>query len=407
MKHLLKKTVLAASAAIMIGLCGTYAYFSDSLTVTNHIFTGDIQIGLKEYALSNKKEVAYKNPKEIMPGDVISKIPRITNYAEDCWIRVKLSYTSSKKGLEGFSDKDLSGIPTGWVKRGGYYYYTRILKKSDFVDVFHRISVPKEWTKAHQGQELGISIRADAVQADHFTPDFKAMSPWGDQDIQLCVHEQNNKITCRQQNVKLAVVFHGKAHKLLSVPDDFFSNFGKAMPGDVFQDQVTISNTTEKEAEMFFRTGVENQSAEQRKLLKEMQLAVRMNGKTLYQGNLAADKLAKEVSLGVFQPGQKGKLDFSVRIPSEWDNAYALKNADVKWIFTVHEDNEENRPSTSPNQEHTGSTPKNRSAAAGMKKTDMVKTGDETPAGEDLLLLAFSAIAGAVMFILRKGGKQQ
>ena len=33
----------------------------------------------------------------------------------------------------------------------------------------------------------------------------------------------------------------------------------------------------------------------------------------------------------------KRKLRFSLSIPSEWDNSYALRDAEVQWIFTVNE----------------------------------------------------------------------
>ena len=50
----------------------------------------------------------------------------------------------------------------------------------------------------------------------------------------------------------LSVEFKGEAHKLVSVPGDFFVNLGTAMPGDHFEDVVDVSNTTEKERNYFF-----------------------------------------------------------------------------------------------------------------------------------------------------------
>ena len=50
-----------------------------------HISTGDINIGLKEYEKKGSTEVSFAGTKAVVPGDVISKIPRITNYASPCW----------------------------------------------------------------------------------------------------------------------------------------------------------------------------------------------------------------------------------------------------------------------------------------------------------------------------------
>ena len=60
--------------------------FLDSLTVTNHIALGDVNIGLKEYQKKGSTEVLYTNPKTVIPGETISKIPRITNLAKPCWV---------------------------------------------------------------------------------------------------------------------------------------------------------------------------------------------------------------------------------------------------------------------------------------------------------------------------------
>ena len=48
MKRLIKFAA-AAAAITLLGLTGVYGYFSDSLTVTNHIALGDVNIDLKEY----------------------------------------------------------------------------------------------------------------------------------------------------------------------------------------------------------------------------------------------------------------------------------------------------------------------------------------------------------------------
>ena len=59
--------------------------------------------------------------------------------------------------------------------------------------------------------------------------------------------------------------------------------------------------------------------------------------KILYKGTLDAAELAKARSLGKFKSGQKGRLEFQLEIPREWDNAYALKKTDITWIFAVKE----------------------------------------------------------------------
>ena len=93
------KRKIAIAAGILVTavstISGSYAYYQDSVTVTNHISTGDVNIGIQEYEKDGDTEKVYAGPKEgiVLPSQTISKIPRITNYAETCYIRVKTTYS--------------------------------------------------------------------------------------------------------------------------------------------------------------------------------------------------------------------------------------------------------------------------------------------------------------------------
>lgn len=397
-----KKYKLAAVVLILglLGTAGTYGRFADTLKVTNHISTGDINIELSEYMQKGGIEIAYKAPETVLPGTEVSKIPRITNLALPCWIRAKIVYSGGDEKLEGLSDQSLKGMEEGWVRRGEYYYYTSILKRKASVDLFRAVSIPETWSEEHSMQKLGLTIQAEAVQAANFKPDFTAMSPWGNQKIQLCVHEKDGTLTCRKESNKLSVEFNGKAHKLMAVPADFFVNLGFAMPGDVLEESIAISNTTKKPAEIFFKTSTEGRNQEQMKLLKEISLTIGMNGKTLYKGTLDSAALSKDHSLGIYQPGQTGSLQFCLEIPKEWDNAYALKKTDVTWIFSTSEEETEAVENGSGQGGNTGGG--SAAAQGGGYQTQGVKTGDSSPVE---IVIAVLLCSGAAAFVLwrRKG----
>ena len=96
MKKFLKWILAGILTAGSIAMCvSAYGKFSDSVTVTNHISTGDINISMKELEKKNGKEILYQNQKMVLPGDRISKIPRITNRSEPCWVRVKITYADN------------------------------------------------------------------------------------------------------------------------------------------------------------------------------------------------------------------------------------------------------------------------------------------------------------------------
>ena len=69
------------------------------------------------------------------------------------------------------------------------------IEKQESTDLFQNISIPDTWTEEHAKQKIAVDIQADAIQAANFKPDFSAMSPWGNQVIQKCVHEQDGTLT--------------------------------------------------------------------------------------------------------------------------------------------------------------------------------------------------------------------
>lgn len=379
MKKYVKRTFpFVILLGLLIGGWNIYAYFEDSITVTNYIKTGDVNIGIQEYEIKNGREVLYENSKTIFPGDIISKIPRITNYAEPCWIRAKVSFENDKSEQDGFSSKNLLGISDNWVLKGEYYYYTEILDYNESIDVFKGVMVPTEWTREHDGQNLSIEVLAEAIQAANFTPDFTAMSPWGNEEIEMCVHEENGTAACIKEEMMLKVEFNGQAHKLLAVPDNFFHNIRRAMPGDFYQDEILLSNTTNTEAELFFKTEATDLTAEQVDLLEKINLKILMDQKVLYEGNLYSEKLKDEISLGIYKPEETGILSFEIKIPKELNNDYALRNANINWIFSVYEENAD--------------LEENVISESGLPKKS-VKTGDSSPI---TLLVIIAILAGGI-----------
>ena len=128
-KHLKVLLAGAAVAGSILACTVAYARFSDSVTVTNHIAMGDINISLRELEKKDGREMKYQDRRIVLPGDEISKIPRITNRSEPCWVRVKISYTDDLEGLEGLDDRNLTGMSPRWIRKGEYFYYTGKLRK--------------------------------------------------------------------------------------------------------------------------------------------------------------------------------------------------------------------------------------------------------------------------------------
>lgn len=422
------KRKIAIAAGILVTavstISGSYAYYQGSVTVTNHISTGDVNIGIQEYEKDGDTEKVYAGPKEgiVLPSQTISKIPRITNYAETCYIRVKTTYSgeasdsvsnvdtekpeedsktdadpnetpeateeTAQETTENaetevtpapeepekpeitpeptetpsvdqdketpaeyvLSDEELDGISDEWVKQGEYYYYTQPLKNGESADFFQNVTIPAAWTSKAQDRVLGLTVTAEAVQAANFTPDFNSESPWGDTEIEQCVHETDNSITeVTKQYTAMSVTYEGAARKLVAAPEDFFRNLQTAMPGDTISDSFQLSNTTATSAEFFFHTETPgNLTDEELDLLKQFKLTIIQNGKTLYDGDLQAASLNQEISLGTLETGKNSRVQFTLQLPAELKNAYAKRESMVNWIFRVQGAEEPGKNEPSP-----------------------------------------------------------
>lgn len=344
-----KKRMITAGVLMTacLGISGTYAYYQDSVSVQNHISTGDVNIGIQEYQEIDGKETEYDlvENRIVLPSEVVSKIPRITNYAETCYVRAKVTHHSkpvSDSDTEEeteyiLSDENINGISGQWIRKGEYYYYTEPLKHGASVDFFEAVTIPAEWTEASSGTSLGLTVTAEAIQTANFIPDFQSEQPWGDQEIEICVHEEDNSITeVNQEYQQMTVTYEGAARNLIAVPEDFFQNLDKAMPGDTVQDTFSISNTTDTEAEFFFQTETPGGLTEEElDLLKQFQLTISQNGTPIYSGDLEAASLNSRISLGTYQPGETGSLVFRLSLPAELKNAHAQRETFINWIFSV------------------------------------------------------------------------
>jgi hypothetical protein len=387
------------AAGFLLGATGIRAAFSNQVSVTNEIQVGDVDISLREYELADGREVSYSDPKIILPGETISKIPRITNQALPCWVRVRLQWQDDNEELEGLSDQDLYGFSSNWILQGDYYYYKEILKSGESVDLFHEIVVPKTWDSLHSGQNLSLDIQAEAIQAANFTPDFEAMSPWGNQEIQVCIHEADDRIETARGQVQHKIELNGEAHRLIAVSEDFFSNFKTAMPGDSLCDEAQLCNTTDHAANLYFYTEPVSLSQEETQLLKRLRLELRLDGVLLYSGGLYSESLEKANMLTRLEPGESGTLTFTVGVPGELDNAYALGKTSVKWVFYT---DESESLSTTPTPEKTETD-----TSESGNKADIVQTGDPVDVCRIIWILLTAWFVAAVVIRMRMGGKRQ
>ncbi|MDD7740567.1 MAG: hypothetical protein PUJ62_11005 [Lachnospiraceae bacterium] len=328
MKHKAIVCVILSAVLLFTGTIAAFAYRNTSVEVQNHLAIGDVNISLEEFT---KNGASYDSTERIvLPSEIISKSPRITNLAMPCYVRAKISLDQN----EITSDKEVNcDIDASiWIRQGDYYYYTKPLAEGESVDFFRSLTIPAEWSEDESGKNFSLSITAEAVQASNFKPDFYSSDPWGGNKPEVCIHKSGESISKSRDYQNLTVQLDEDASKLLALPNDFFANFGVLMPGDLVSDVIQIQNQSKTATELFFsaRSGKSDES-----LSEQIKLVIELDGKQLYTGSLRSESLQEGISLGNFDSGCDKSLKFTLSVPQELKNEYAMAQADETWIFSA------------------------------------------------------------------------
>lgn len=211
MKKLNNKTksiIAGASILAVVGVSGIIAYFTDTATVTNHATMGIVDIDLKEYMIDEDgNKVKWEDKTNIVPGEVISKIPEINcvSGAVDCYIRAKVEINCKDENLQKSTQmltlENLNVNEENWYycKTDGYFYYKTILTdESEPVELFSEVTIPASLNNTWSLEEFSIDVTAEAIQSKNFTPNFESGStnPWPgitQDDIQECIYPNHIK----------------------------------------------------------------------------------------------------------------------------------------------------------------------------------------------------------------------
>ena len=330
---MIKRKLIVILLCLSMLVCGSGLIYGMATTsVINEFETGIVDIGLNEYQIVDGKEEDWSDGPLIMPGDTVSKIPRIDNDGNDCYVRVKITF----RDTDVLNETDLFGIDSKWVKADdGYWYYTDILPHGETVDVFAGLFIPTDFPQDCSGDVFYIDIDADAIQSKNFEPDFESANPWGNIEILECEKEGQYDISTFKPSDDRAfeIVYLGDVDKLVKNEDDFFVNFPYLMPGDTYSDSVVLENDSDDDITMYFHT----EAIDDSELLEKIQLKITtvIDGKTVvvYEGPLQAEDLQSDIALGVIPAGDSGEFKFEINVPAELNNKYTIMSSEVKWVF--------------------------------------------------------------------------
>ena len=338
---------------MLMSISGIYA--TTVVVIDGVISTGSTSIEVKTYTIKDGSEVEYEGEgKKYMPGDVISFIPKITNKEEESYIRIKIEYVSDEVEPMDY----ITGMPEGWEKHGEYYYYKEPVAKDEVIKVFETLKIPEYVERMTNEKEIQLEIKADAVQAKHFTPDYTEEDPW-----QGITPERSTEIEygITSNQSKITVTLEGDTENDVSVPSDFLKNMERAMPGDSYTSSIEINNRDKKKAKYYMEIDTDTD------LFDQLDLTITdESGRTIYQGKMTKNS---KMFLGEYILNESKKLNYTVKIPKNLTNRYANIVPNVNFIFTEEHDEKDKIV-----EENNGTTEERKT---GENKTKNPKTGDK------------------------------
>ena len=331
-------------------ISGIYAFTNLSIvSVENEMNTGAVNIELKEYTINqDEKEVLYDEyAQSVLPGEVISLIPRITNLGEECYIRAKVSYTNADNKLVS-ADNNIKQESDNWIKCGEYWYYKLVVNSGENIDIFKSLQIPVDISNEYQGKPINLNITTEAVQAKNFQPDFDSDLPWKNINAKKATNEiyHTDKV---QLNSNVKIEYENNADYYINISDDFFGELSFIMPGDVITEEVVIENNSSNKIEYFVSTdkifAVSEKASE---LLNKLHLIIKVDEEIIYN-----EKLFKidNLSLGKFEKNSSAKLKFIVTVPEDLENEYSALNATLKWNFSMNVEENVESPEEKPKDE--------------------------------------------------------
>lgn len=331
----------AATLLILTSLCQMTPVYADNeeqgssgdevfhVEVVNNVSVDDINISLAEYELGlDGLERPFTQNQFVLPGQHVSKIVRITNVARSAWIRIKPDFAFAD-GMEGVDESMFVLADDNWIKRGEYWYYLKPVPTGESIDFIKEVIIPEDWTEEHSDKQFEITLRAEAVQSENFTPAFNTDDPWFGTLIEICVHNEYEEPHKIEIDDSFSVEFRNGADGLILLGDDWFKGFDKLMPGDTVSNFARISNLYSEPVDIYFYT--ENIVEGPDELLENLELTIRDGDRIIFQGKL--DKTLKPIRLGTYYTGDITDLVWELHVPPELTNKFALTATKTKWVF--------------------------------------------------------------------------
>lgn len=332
--------ILAGTAAVL--LTSTAAAAVSQVSTVEMLSTGKVDIRLEELTRESGELSSWVDGIAVMPGMEISKIPRISNEAEDCYVRALVGFSGGEESGQMLNVTDLYGISDDWVRRGDYYYYKKILRSKESTELFQGIRIPENWEQNGISDEnWEVRVQVDAIQAAHIEPDFYAESPWesGGRTITVETARMEEPLWTEEDSMDVRTVLVDEtAGQLLARPEDFIGDFGTFLPGDSKERKVQLENRTDAERSLYFRMEAEEEATWMAQMNLAVTVTVDGRESIRWEGNLTDSQWEEYRQICRLSPGQTGELSVALSLPEELGNEYSARKGEA--VFQLCADEE-------------------------------------------------------------------
>ena len=320
-----------------IGIGCLMVFFTVPFKAYAAVRTGGIKISLDCYEEISGQRIRLKRRPEMVPNEKTSYILSIKNDGADAWIRLLVDVVSDTEKYEKEVEEGelwLKGVGETWEKKGSYWYYKKPLKNGERVDFCQEVQIP-DFCNLPDGMTFEIISKAEAIQADHVTPDFSSDNPFSG----IYVEESVSNGEWNNQSEGFSVIYENGADTVLHT-DRLFQNVDVLMPGDENEQVILVSNQNPHGIRILMR---EEGVAIDERLLKKLNLKIRREGTVIYDGPLADHAIKNGLALGDYESRTEEELSFLLSLAEDAGNDTAFQTIDLKIIFSVEAITEKDR----------------------------------------------------------------
>ena len=302
----------------LMSISGIYSLADEMKDTESGLSTGAVDIEIQEY--NQNDEPFLEDGKMVMPGDVISLVPRVHNLGIECYIRAKITYTIDQ---EVFNVLDyIEGNYSSWTKEGDYYYYPSVLGVGDSIDLFEKVMIPNVLADQYQGKTVVVHMVVDAIQSKNFDENWEGIEIKESVDRTYDIHYGGES----------SIIYENDVNHHITIDGAFFNTLGNLLPGDSATEEVVIQNRSNNENEYFLAIDYDSLSDEEVQLLSQIQLKITdSHGNVLVNSHLANKE---RHSLGIFRRGEGDTFTISLFLPNDLDNDYSKLFTKVMWRFS-------------------------------------------------------------------------